>query len=325
MSTKVNAEDCEIEGLLAAIRASPDDDAPRAVYADLLMRRGDPRGEIVALQLADARGELGDKARTRMRGLVRKHLRALLGDLGPLVGFTLMDAEGNGRVAFRRGFLAQCALPHGPKALRALVGRPELATVEHLDLPGRKDALRVAEHPVLRALRRLTVETLPVPFPASLAQRVEALTVRDVDGSLEEVLTGCASLPRLRTLRVTHFGEDESASFLPALARLLGVAGLEALCLQISDGRIEVDRPARRVTLTTRLGARPVPDLVACCRDIPIDTVVVDSDHYLRGMAPNQTRVVEPVHRAALARIEQAMATHLPGARLEVRAEIDDP
>lgn len=41
------------EGALReAIRANPDDDAPRLVYADLLSERGDPRGEFIALQCA---------------------------------------------------------------------------------------------------------------------------------------------------------------------------------------------------------------------------------------------------------------------------------
>ncbi|MEZ4237102.1 MAG: TIGR02996 domain-containing protein [Myxococcota bacterium] len=32
------------ERLLDAVRAAPDDDAPRLVYADRLLERGDPRG-----------------------------------------------------------------------------------------------------------------------------------------------------------------------------------------------------------------------------------------------------------------------------------------
>ena len=42
------------DDLLAQIAAAPDDDAPRAVYADLLLQRGDPRGEFIQLQLAHA-------------------------------------------------------------------------------------------------------------------------------------------------------------------------------------------------------------------------------------------------------------------------------
>src|SRR5262249_20747125 len=40
-------------GLLAAVYAAPADDAPRAIYADWLQERGDPRGELIALQLGD--------------------------------------------------------------------------------------------------------------------------------------------------------------------------------------------------------------------------------------------------------------------------------
>lgn len=43
--------------LLAEIYAHPDDDAARSVYADYLQDKGDPRGEFIALQLADAQPE----------------------------------------------------------------------------------------------------------------------------------------------------------------------------------------------------------------------------------------------------------------------------
>jgi uncharacterized protein (TIGR02996 family) len=41
--------------LLAEISANPDDDAPRLVYADLLVERGDPRGELIHLQIKQTR------------------------------------------------------------------------------------------------------------------------------------------------------------------------------------------------------------------------------------------------------------------------------
>jgi uncharacterized protein (TIGR02996 family) len=40
--------------LHAAVLAAPDDDVPRLVYADWLMERGDPRGELIALQVERA-------------------------------------------------------------------------------------------------------------------------------------------------------------------------------------------------------------------------------------------------------------------------------
>jgi uncharacterized protein (TIGR02996 family) len=52
--------------LLAEVYASPDDDAPRLVYADWLQERDDPRGEFIALQIARARGKAaGTPARDR--------------------------------------------------------------------------------------------------------------------------------------------------------------------------------------------------------------------------------------------------------------------
>src|SRR5262245_55829511 len=38
------------ESLLAAVHESPEDDAPRRVYADWLTDHGDPRGEFIAVQ-----------------------------------------------------------------------------------------------------------------------------------------------------------------------------------------------------------------------------------------------------------------------------------
>jgi uncharacterized protein (TIGR02996 family) len=44
------------ESLLDEIEASPDDDAPRLVLADLMTARGDPRGELISVQCRLARG-----------------------------------------------------------------------------------------------------------------------------------------------------------------------------------------------------------------------------------------------------------------------------
>jgi uncharacterized protein (TIGR02996 family) len=50
-----------VSDLVAAVAAAPDDDAPRLVYADWLIERGDPLGELVALQCALARAEAADE------------------------------------------------------------------------------------------------------------------------------------------------------------------------------------------------------------------------------------------------------------------------
>lgn len=43
--------------LYAAVLADPDDDAPRLVYADWLSERGDPWGELIAVQIARTRAD----------------------------------------------------------------------------------------------------------------------------------------------------------------------------------------------------------------------------------------------------------------------------
>ena len=40
------------DAFLVAIRVNPTDDAPRLVYADWLDDQGDPRGELIRVQMA---------------------------------------------------------------------------------------------------------------------------------------------------------------------------------------------------------------------------------------------------------------------------------
>ncbi len=62
------------EALRAQILETPEDDAPRAVLADLLTDRGDPRGEFIAIQLAHARRPDAALA-ARADALLREHGR----------------------------------------------------------------------------------------------------------------------------------------------------------------------------------------------------------------------------------------------------------
>jgi uncharacterized protein (TIGR02996 family) len=59
-----------LEALLEAVYAAPEDDAPRAVLADLLQEKGDPRGELIALDLLPAPTE---EQRVRRRRLINEH------------------------------------------------------------------------------------------------------------------------------------------------------------------------------------------------------------------------------------------------------------
>ena len=69
-----------------------DDDGPRHVLADALIERGDPRGEMIALQLAGT-----SRAENLSLRLINRHWQSWLGEL-----LVLVTRRGT---AFRRGFL----------------------------------------------------------------------------------------------------------------------------------------------------------------------------------------------------------------------------
>jgi uncharacterized protein (TIGR02996 family) len=114
----------DLDALLAEVHAHPDDDAPRLVYADALLERGDPRGELITLQCRLA-GALGDPAlRVRERELLREHGDAWLGALAPIV---------MPHYVFERGFLAMCTIDGRKLELvRRLAGDPAWATIRRV-------------------------------------------------------------------------------------------------------------------------------------------------------------------------------------------------
>jgi uncharacterized protein (TIGR02996 family) len=85
------------DDLRAAVVASPDDDAPRLVYADWLIERGDPRGELIRLQ-CERQGE----------ALRHELWQTVAGELAP---WTSEDG-------IRRGFVESLAIPMGELAAR---------------------------------------------------------------------------------------------------------------------------------------------------------------------------------------------------------------
>jgi uncharacterized protein (TIGR02996 family) len=60
--------------LLAAVVADPDADEPRAIYADHLIDHSDPRGELIANQLAMAHGNSDRALKSSVFRLVQAHL-----------------------------------------------------------------------------------------------------------------------------------------------------------------------------------------------------------------------------------------------------------
>jgi uncharacterized protein (TIGR02996 family) len=99
------ATDAELE---AAILADPDDDAAYLVYADYLMARDDPRGQLIVMQTQAE--EEPDKSR---RGVLRKAAQALIDQhrayfLGPIA--ELDPAGKRTALAWRCGYVRKLEL-----------------------------------------------------------------------------------------------------------------------------------------------------------------------------------------------------------------------
>lgn len=123
-ATQVKPTKRDTSALFAAVYAAPDADEPRAVLADALQEAGDPRGEFIALQLREHRGDSSDELRQRAQALVVKHGKTWLGVLRPIVY----------RAEMRRGFLQRLELAGSwsTSKWQELAAEPMLATVEEL-------------------------------------------------------------------------------------------------------------------------------------------------------------------------------------------------
>jgi uncharacterized protein (TIGR02996 family) len=101
------------DDFFAEIWAAPDDVGVREVFADWLIERGDPRGELITLQLARARGTASEAGVKRERALLVEHTRAWLGALDPVIS--------KSRCYFEGGFVTRCEV-----VWRRLGAQPEL-------------------------------------------------------------------------------------------------------------------------------------------------------------------------------------------------------
>jgi hypothetical protein len=214
------------EDLFAAVLEHPEDNERLEILRDRLLEKGDPRGELIALQLAPS---LDAKGRRRVAGLLRKHQKSWLGTLAPVARSW----------TFERGFVATIVyVARYAAQLKALVGDPVWATVRAIDFfePRSREAIvRLLVHPVMRSLRevrRLHTDEVAALGRHARARNLETLGVFVPEPPPElpldaftklrglEVATGRyggappitwlmehPALPRLERLRV-HRGHD---------------------------------------------------------------------------------------------------------------------
>jgi uncharacterized protein (TIGR02996 family) len=189
--------------LLACVYADPEALAPRLVYADALVDRGDPRGEFILLQCQ--RPDDPD-ARARAQQLLEEHLLLWLGELRPL-----LRSDG---LVFEEGFLARCHV-RSPRAdlHPERLQHPAFATVRALT-----GSVRIGLRRDLRSLRELEFdaqsavenEGLQRPWVELLSGEARPIEALEYNPSSElpseeiELLMCCASLPRLRRLTLEY-------------------------------------------------------------------------------------------------------------------------
>lgn len=225
--------------LLAEIYADPTADGPRSIYADVLQERGDPHGELIALQL-ERHGRDLVPSRREIALLSRYGKRWLAGLAGVV---SLRDPS-----RFERGFLASAAIDeHAYRALPSTWQDPAWSTVEELLGPFQLDILH---HAPLLALRRADVglsglEALstrpPLPHLADLTVGWARIDRDDL-----ERLAHCQKLPGLRRLTLRFDVQDDLASRLMRHVLAAPVAArLEHLHVDSAQIRLMLDGDAQ--------------------------------------------------------------------------------
>ena len=159
--------------LLDEIARRPNDDHLLRVYADHLEELGDPRGELIALQLADADPQ-------RVAELISAHGRAWVGPLLPWV--RIQGCQ------FARGFLTEVALADPRSNFDKIIGNSIWATVRTIHL-GQVRNLKAEVRPVMRRISALIAHPVMRSLQYVTESNESLMIERDPDG-------GCAFVPR---------------------------------------------------------------------------------------------------------------------------------
>ncbi|MFO0552120.1 MAG: TIGR02996 domain-containing protein [Polyangiaceae bacterium] len=158
LSSATSSSDDDLgRGLLEAVYADPGPDEPRAVYADWLVRRGDPWGELINLQLTQASASAPAGTASRVAELVAAHSRRILGPL--------YERVKRSSLTFERGFLDVC------EPVQGVTNDPAWATVGTL-VGAAPDARMKRLHTLIRQSNATlsALEKLDPPPPISTLQ-----------------------------------------------------------------------------------------------------------------------------------------------------------
>jgi uncharacterized protein (TIGR02996 family) len=226
--------------LMQAVLASPDEVAPRLVYADWLTEQDEVRGEFIVLQCRPPDSDLAKLERER--SLLVSHERPWLSELGLRLG------EGT----FVRGFVEKLTLTV-ERAREVLAALGSAAPIRELTLSSSvEDA-----GDVLRALERL-------PRLVDLDLRVERLAFPEI-----ERLAAAPSLARLHRLALHGLDDEGVCTLIPSPH----LAGLRVLHLSGRDFGVRGVQALLQSPHLTALGSLELhyngPDIVPHLTDSP--------------------------------------------------------
>lgn len=303
--------------LLEEVYASPNDDGPRLVYADWLTQRGDPWGELIVIQIAQARGEGTSEMQTRAEKLLAAHAEARTAGLP--IEWKVRHQGAIRPPVFRRGFLssAEIWLPSlRPLTSGALAhGDPRWGTVEQLRLIAfdTPSLVAVVSDPAKRALRRVfdvwsgQLAALLPRKPAS----VEELGLGFMDTVPEDLRKACKLLAKAKLRAVTIECRAQHHAEVMKLAReeLRGLERITVSCRSWTSPdlwRLSRLGNAVRVELNKRVPPEYAPLLHAAVAAAagPVDELVLVSAKPLSGPAQKKALADAFGPLASRARIE---------------------
>ena len=199
--------------LLAQILAAPDDDAPRLVYADWLLERGDARGELIQLSCLAAARALTQAEQERYDELACEH---------PLRGILRAPT-------FGRGFVVDAILDaHEGARITASIGDPEWLFLRTIELAAAsEDAIvTLLGSSDLQGLERLTGAPLwildRVFAQSSALPGLRSIELRGAAPRLARWLDDPRCLPRLEEIIVSLGSEHSPIRSSWVLATSLG-------------------------------------------------------------------------------------------------------
>jgi uncharacterized protein (TIGR02996 family) len=328
---------------LAAIRSAPDDDTPRRVYADWLVERGDPLGELIQVQCDLAR----ERSRARRVDL-RVHEAELL-DLPAAASWFQAAIDANVEIGFVRGFPERVrASAITVDALAKVFATFPLADDLELDLRYVRyddvaeemfEDVKLVEHVVQLAADPLfgRIRTLRLVrgsgFPEAAGDTIaRAIAASPHAGRLERVVTDCMTGAGTRVLLEALPGLRElDAPVLPVDdLRELGQLRLRALRVRLPGASLdEVPALESLEELAVVAGDASGPAIVRLVERLPAlrrldlsDNFVLDDGARAIAVCPLAARLEElDLHRTGLGAAGVAALARSP--HLERLAAID--